>query len=180
MNLILAAARLADAAHHGQKRKYNGRPYIEHPMRVAGRVTLLDDATEEEIAAAWLHDVIEDCAPEYATTIETTFPERVHRLVLELTNPSKEAAKKHTGMHRNSRKALDRQHYVGSSVWAKRIKLCDRIDNIRDMQGAEDGFKHVYMDETLLLANVLLDVTDPVNKQLYLELMTELAMLRAL
>ena len=40
---------------------------------------------------------------------------------------------------------------------------------VRDMQGCEDGFKHVHMDETLLLANELLDVTDPVNKQLYLE-----------
>lgn len=177
MSLILQAAKLAETAHRKQKRKYTGRPYIEHPMRVAGRVTLLDDATEEEIAAAWLHDVIEDCDPVWNTVIKDKMPERVHDLVLELTNPSKEVAKRHTGMHRKDRKAHDRQHYVGASVWAKRIKFCDRIDNIRDMQGAEDGFKHVYMDETLLLANVLLDVTDSVNKRLYLELMTELAML---
>jgi (p)ppGpp synthase/HD superfamily hydrolase len=65
MNLIIKAADLANIAHEGQKRKYNGRPYIEHLMRVAGRVTLLSDSTEEEIAAAWLHDVIEDCDEKY-------------------------------------------------------------------------------------------------------------------
>jgi hypothetical protein len=34
----------------------------------------------------------------------------------------------------------------------------------------------LYLQESLLLANVLFDYTDPVNKKLYLELMTEIAM----
>jgi (p)ppGpp synthase/HD superfamily hydrolase len=38
MNLILKAAAFARQAHDGQRRKYNDRPYIQHPARVAGRV----------------------------------------------------------------------------------------------------------------------------------------------
>jgi (p)ppGpp synthase/HD superfamily hydrolase len=55
------AAIFANNAHKGQKRKYNGRPYIEHPMRVAFAVSLIPEAEPEVIAAAWLHDVVEDC-----------------------------------------------------------------------------------------------------------------------
>jgi guanosine-3',5'-bis(diphosphate) 3'-pyrophosphohydrolase len=170
MSLILLAAELADLAHANQKRKWSGRPYIEHPMRVAGRVSLLEDVTEEEVAAAWLHDVFEDC-PDFEESVKNGFPGRVQELVLELTNPSK----KHPEISRKSRKALDRAHFVHVGRWAKIIKFVDRIDNIRDMSGAERGFKRLYLDESLLLANVLLDHTDPVNKRLYLELMTELA-----
>jgi (p)ppGpp synthase/HD superfamily hydrolase len=171
MSLILLAATLADAAHEGQKRKWTGRDYIEHPMRVAGRVSLLDDVTEEEVAAAWLHDVIEDCPLGYAQIIRSQYPNRVVQLVEELTNPSK----KRPEIDRKSRKALDRAHFVHVGRWAKLIKLIDRIDNLRDMDGADSGFKSLYLQESLLLANVLFDYTDPENKRLYLELMTEIA-----
>jgi hypothetical protein len=40
MNLILKAAAFARQAHDGQRRKYNARPYIHHPARVAGRVAI--------------------------------------------------------------------------------------------------------------------------------------------
>jgi (p)ppGpp synthase/HD superfamily hydrolase len=171
MSLILAAANFASMAHKGQKRKYTNRPYIEHPMRVAGQVSLLEDVTEEEVAAAWLHDVIEDCDPSYAKLIDETWPERIATLVLDLTNPSK----KRPEIDRKSRKSLDREHFRHVGRWAKLIKLVDRIDNIRDMDGAEAGFKSLYLQESLLLANVLFDYTDPLNKRLYLDLMTEIA-----
>ncbi len=65
MNLIIKAARLAAKAHEGQKRDVTGDPYIFHPGRVASRVTLLDGVDglvigEDEVAAAWCHDVAED------------------------------------------------------------------------------------------------------------------------
>lgn len=49
------ARRIATAAHAGQVDKA-GRPYIMHPARVAGRVA----GDEFAVAAAWLHDVVED------------------------------------------------------------------------------------------------------------------------
>lgn len=52
---VAAAKAIATIAHRTQEDKI-GVAYIEHPQRVAAR---LSDA--REVAAAWLHDVIEDC-----------------------------------------------------------------------------------------------------------------------
>lgn len=58
-DLLVEAARLvATAAHTGQVDK-GGNPYIEHPAFVADRVCELG-GDEVEVAAAWLHDVVED------------------------------------------------------------------------------------------------------------------------
>jgi (p)ppGpp synthase/HD superfamily hydrolase len=169
MNLILEAAKLAAAAHAPQRRKWSNRPYIDHPGRVAARVSTLTDVTEEEVAVAWLHDVIEDCDPVYNSIIEHKFPERVYQLVMELTTP-----KYHPSAKRKERKEADRERLSKASRWAKSIKLVDRIDNLRDMTGAESGFQSLYLQESILLGNALLDYTDPVNKSLYLELMREI------
>ena len=44
-NVILRAARFARDAHGDQRRKYNDRPYIEHPARVAARADSGDSRT---------------------------------------------------------------------------------------------------------------------------------------
>jgi hypothetical protein len=53
---VAAAKAIATIAHRFQRDKI-GTPYIEHPRRVAARLS-----EPEQVAAAWLHDVIEDCA----------------------------------------------------------------------------------------------------------------------
>ncbi|MCL1907502.1 MAG: HD domain-containing protein [Propionibacteriaceae bacterium] len=57
-SLVEVARRLATQA-HGEQKDRAGRPYIDHPRRVAGR---LEDQgeTAEVVAAGWLHDVLED------------------------------------------------------------------------------------------------------------------------
>ena len=61
MSIVEKARLFATSAHAavGQKRKYTNEPYIVHPAEVA---KLVEDVggTQEMIAAAWLHDVIED------------------------------------------------------------------------------------------------------------------------
>ena len=58
--LIELAQRIAIEAHEGQTDKA-GKPYWTHPARVAANVRkLYPDAPDEAVAAAWLHDVIED------------------------------------------------------------------------------------------------------------------------
>lgn len=54
--LIAVAKAIATIAHRGQTDKA-GEPYIEHPRRVAGRLT---ERSPRTIAVAWLHDVLED------------------------------------------------------------------------------------------------------------------------
>lgn len=59
MNLIEKAARIAVEAHDGQKRKNDGSPYIVHPFMVASQV-IKHGFKDEVIAAALVHDVLED------------------------------------------------------------------------------------------------------------------------
>jgi guanosine-3',5'-bis(diphosphate) 3'-pyrophosphohydrolase len=130
MNLILKAAAFARQAHAEQRRKYNDRPYIQHPARVAGRVAARSQATEVMVAAAFLHDVVED-TPHTLDEILTEFGPDVARLVAELTNPSKGLKSP-----RRERKQIDRDHLAVVSVEAKIIKLLDRIDNLQEMVDA--------------------------------------------
>jgi len=151
MNIILLAAQFAAKAHKGQTRKYNGRPYISHPARVAGRVAVHPLATEDMVAAAFLHDVVEDTN---ATLFDdlACFAPKIKALIEELTNPSK-------GMKapRQERKRIDREHIAGASREAKIIKLLDRIDNLAEMSVAPDDFKKMYADESRLLAEAIGD-----------------------
>ena len=63
MTIVEKADLFASVAHGaiGQKRKYSHDDYIVHPRRVAKTVTDIG-GTDDMIAAALLHDVIEDTA----------------------------------------------------------------------------------------------------------------------
>lgn len=151
MNLILRAAAFARLAHEGQRRKYTARPYIEHPARVAGRVAAHPRATAAMVAAAFLHDVVED-TPHTLGEIEAEFGNEVAWLVAELTNPSKTSV-----LPRNAKKQMDCDHLATVSREAKIIKLLDRIDNLRDMMDASVGFLRLYCAESRRLAAVIGD-----------------------
>lgn len=150
-SLILEAARFADLCHLGQVRKYNPLrpPYIEHPGRVAARVARLGDSTEEMVAAAWLHDVIEDC-PVQPWTISQRFGADVLYLVANLTNTTKLS-----DLPREERKRLDRERLAACSREVKVIKLCDRIDNVVESMSAPRAFAELYLAESHKMAAAL-------------------------
>lgn len=150
MNLIIRAAQIANEAHAGQRRKYSEAAYITHPMRVAGRVMLMDAPREEAVAAAWLHDVIEDTAWTREKLLMHGIPAETVRIVEELTNPSV----KFPYLNRAARKTMDRQHIAEASFWARAIKVIDRIDNLNEM-GTEDGFARIYAQESALLMDAV-------------------------
>jgi (p)ppGpp synthase/HD superfamily hydrolase len=58
-NIVNLAENLATQAHNGQFRRDGVTPYIEHPKAVAEYLAIKGFG-EEYIAAAWLHDVLED------------------------------------------------------------------------------------------------------------------------
>jgi (p)ppGpp synthase/HD superfamily hydrolase len=153
--MLFDAIQFAITAHAGQQRKFTGAPYIQHPLRVMSRTLLLPNVTEESAAAAVLHDVIEDCNVTQRT-LEERFGPVVATLVEELTNVSKI---QHPEANREQRKRLDRQRIATISPIAKRIKLIDRIDNLRDIPPGE-GFRKTYIPESRLLLDVLRG-TDP-------------------
>jgi len=119
-------------------------------------------ATEAMVAAAFLHDVVEDTSHPLDEILAEFGPD-VARLVAELTNPSK-------GMtaSRPQRKQLDREHLATVSREARLIKLLDRIDNLQEMADAPTAFRRQYCQESRLLAEVIGDA-DPALKAELLE-----------
>ena len=165
MNLIEQAAELARYAHAGQQRKWSqGVPYIVHPERVAAKVASLKGVNEEDVAAAWLHDVIEDCAPEYAADIQRNFPPAVYELVKELTFPTEGA--EWAGKPRAEKNKIRFQHMREMSRRAQRIKMVDRWDNLLDMKNAPHKLVHKTVDESY----VLLEICGPADADMAKEL----------
>ena len=149
-DLVKQARSFATQAHQriGHRRKYTKQPYEVHLKAVANTVSSVT-GDKEMIAAAWLHDTVEDTSATHYD-IEQAFGKPVARLVYELTDISKPS-----DGNRARRKALDRQHLAQASVRAKTIKLADIIDNSRDICTLDPAFARVYLNEAGLLLEVL-------------------------
>ncbi len=149
-DLIALAAGFAKAAHEkmGQRRKYSGEPYIVHPQAVAATVAAVTDDVAT-IAAAWLHDVVED-TPVTLDELTAIFGADITALVSDLTN----ASSPEDG-NRQLRKAIDRQHTAQADPRAKTVKLADLIDNLSDIAEADPGFARLYLGEKSLQLQVL-------------------------
>jgi (p)ppGpp synthase/HD superfamily hydrolase len=81
---IAAARAIATIAHRIQKDKI-GEPYIDHPRRVAEKLMQKRPANPKEIAAAWLHDVVEDCGITEQDLIKAGISREVADAVVLLT-----------------------------------------------------------------------------------------------
>ncbi|HEX4340062.1 MAG TPA: HD domain-containing protein [Polyangiaceae bacterium] len=84
--LIDTAHDLAERAHRGQMRKSLGVPYITHPVAVAALLAEHGYTDDVTLAAAYLHDVVEDC-PEFVAEVARTMPAEVVAVVHALTEP---------------------------------------------------------------------------------------------
>lgn len=131
-----------------QKRKYTEDPYIVHPMAVAETVRSVPH-DEEMLAAAWLHDTVEDTGV-LLKDIEAEFGPGVASLVEQLTDVSKPG-----DGDRKARKEVDRNHTAKASSRAKTIKLADLIDNGKSIVKHDAEFAIVYLEEKRLLLEVL-------------------------
>jgi (p)ppGpp synthase/HD superfamily hydrolase len=155
-DLLRRAHRFAAAAHAGQRRRH-GTPYIEHPVAVAWLAFERFGVSDGEVlAAALLHDVLEDTD----CTDLSRFPARTVRLVRLLTDPFPPL----TGRpHREHRARL----------WADRdatvLKACDRLVNLADSLLQYDvSFcaRYAWRTRGELLAPGLPLATDPVARPL--------------
>jgi hypothetical protein len=153
MNDFVEQARLYATEAHAridQRRKYSNQPYDVHLRSVAALVAEVTD-DDEMIAAAWLHDTVED-TPATFRDIENTFGAGVACLVAELTDVSKPS-----DGNRAARKAIDRAHLARASDRAKTVKLADLIDNCRDICRHDPRFAQVFLAEMEALLRVLGD-----------------------
>src|SRR2546423_887310 len=155
-DLLRRAYRFAAAAHAGQRRR-KGRPYIEHPVAVARLAFERFGVTDGEVlAAALLHDVLEDTE----FTDLSRFPARTVHLVELLTDP-----------HPPSSGRREREHRA--RLWADReatvLKACDRLVNLADsLLQYDPGFcgRYAWRTRGELLAPGLPLATDPVARPL--------------
>jgi (p)ppGpp synthase/HD superfamily hydrolase len=141
MELVRKAHEFAKVAHEGVYRKWSGEPYVEHPARVAAMLEELG-FPEKVIAAAYLHDVVEDCGISLAELAEKFSPE-VAALVAEVSNPK---LPKEPG-NRAWRKAMAAEHLAKSSYEGASLKLADMLDNGRNVVELAPDFAVGYMPE---------------------------------
>ena len=88
--LTRSALEFASAHHEGQRREADSAPFILHPLEVA-QLLRARGYGDEVIAAAALHDVVEDTDVEPAE-LEQRFGRTVARLVEVLTEPSSDGS----------------------------------------------------------------------------------------
>lgn len=148
-NLYQKAKEFSKNAHEsiGQKRKVSGKEYYLHPWAVAELVyTKTQD--EETLAAACLHDVIEDVTPknpEYSIElIKKEFGEKVLSLVIELTDIYTKSNYPH--LNRKERKRLESIRLSQISENAKLIKRADLHHNSLEL-GNDEFFVKTWMAE---------------------------------
>ncbi len=134
----------------GQRRKYTNEPYINHPAAVVEIIRSVPH-TNEMIAAAWLHDVVEDTQASFEN-IHELFGPNVLDMVSMLTNPSS----LFSGC-REFRKKVDFIHISSASPSAQTIKLADIIDNVRTIAVRDPEFAKRYLREKQALLAVLND-----------------------
>ncbi len=114
MDLVESARLLARALHYDQKDKA-GMDYIQHPLRVA---MSLEGArySPEVVAAAWLHDAVEDTWVSVGH-IRAAFGDEVAALVGLLTRQRGVSAE-------------DYYAAIRANPYARAIKLADIEDNM--------------------------------------------------
>jgi guanosine-3',5'-bis(diphosphate) 3'-pyrophosphohydrolase len=123
--LILRATAFAADKHRNQRRKdAEASPYINHPVALANLLAQTGISDTTVLAAALLHDTIEDTD---ATAEELTraFGGEIAAVVLEVTDDK--------SLPKAERKRRQVEHAPHLSVPAKLVKLADKICNLRDV-----------------------------------------------
>jgi (p)ppGpp synthase/HD superfamily hydrolase len=150
--IVQKARRFAKLAHGlvvnqqgelGQRRKGTNEPYAKHLSEVAKLVTQ-SGGDEAQIAAAWLHDVVEDTAVPLSH-IRSVFGSDIAKLVQELTD--KFTKQNYPGLNRRQRKAKELQRLSKISDRAKTIKYADFVSNLESVSVLGPTFGEVYTRE---------------------------------
>jgi guanosine-3',5'-bis(diphosphate) 3'-pyrophosphohydrolase len=123
--LLLRAVAFAARKHRDQRRKdREATPYINHPIALAN---VLADAGVDDVvvlAAALLHDTIEDTATTVAE-LQSSFGRAIAATVMEVTDDR--------SLPKGERKLRQIEHAAQLSDEAKLVKLADKICNLRDV-----------------------------------------------
>ena len=128
MELVLQAAAFAAEKHrNGRRKDVEASPYINHPIQLAYILVQADIEDPIVLAAALLHDTIEDTKTTH-DEIEIVFGHEIANIVAECSDDQT--------LDKLERKQaqVDRAAYI--SKRAQLVKLADKIANVSDIDGA--------------------------------------------
>ena len=144
--MIEKARRFATVAHGVQR--YGAQCYPAHLATVVATLRKYDVEDENILAAAWLHDVVEDTTVTL-DTIRTRFGDDIAALVDAVTTRPGASRRERTlatlpALHENDR--------------ARLLKLADRVANVEASWKAHDWRLFLYYEEHKIMRPALLPV----------------------
>jgi (p)ppGpp synthase/HD superfamily hydrolase len=137
-DVFTKAKYFATIAHGDQMRKGEKDSYIIHPTRVVKMLQSIGVKDQEVLAAAWLHDVLEDTNEKI-----DDFSPRIQKIVGELTK----SGDKNSYLQDFSNKSKD----------AILIKLADRYDNLKE---GKQTMGESWLKKYLISTKILLDAAE--------------------
>ena len=154
---IIKAFNLARSAHAHAKRK-SGEPYIMHPIAVASIVCNEIGLGSTSIAAALLHDVVEDT--DYTVEdIRDMFGDSIARIVDGLTKLSGEILAEVMSGKENASKQLENIRHLlltaNNDIRIILVKIADRLHNMRTLDSMPETKQAKIAAETRLFYSPL-------------------------
>ncbi|MDG1714970.1 RelA/SpoT family protein [Lacinutrix sp.] len=148
--LIRKAFEVAVDAHKTQRRK-SGEAYIFHPIAVARIVASEIGLDATSIAAALLHDVVEDSEDYTVKDIENLFGQTVARIVDGLTKISSLSKEKDMDVSLQAENFRKMLLTLNDDVRVIIIKIADRLHNMQTMDSMRPDKQEKIASETLYI-----------------------------
>lgn len=136
-NLLDLAVTYAVSWHEGQYRKSLGIPYVSHAFDVMKKLTRFGVVDEEWLAAALLHDVVEDTNATLAH-VENLFGKRVAQIVDYVTWPQEKMSKQEKWNHLKAKIGSDSPVAIEGTI----LKIADRVCNVEDYRTVPDSRRY--------------------------------------
>ncbi len=118
MRIEQKAKEFATKIHTGQYRKDGKTPYIKHCEAIVSLLKEIEIKNEDILAAAWLHDTVEDCKVTIKQ-IEQEFNSEIARIVKSLT--------------RNANRQDYKERVRNADYAIQIIKLADTVHNCSEL-----------------------------------------------
>jgi (p)ppGpp synthase/HD superfamily hydrolase len=145
---FVRAVDYARVAHATQVRKGSRVPYLYHPLGVASLVIEFG-GSEDQVIAALLHDVVEDCGQAHAPIIREQFGDVVANIVEACTDGTAEGKVEHSSLEAKRQDWMRRKltyiaHLREASDETLLVSACDKLHNARaivqDLEAGQDVF----------------------------------------
>ena len=146
--LIRKAFDLAVEAHNGQRRR-SGEAYVFHPIAVAKIVSSEIGLDATSIAAALIHDVVEDNENYTINDIEQMFGKVVAKIVHGLTKISKLSKSSDVSLQAENFKKMVLT--LNDDIRVIIIKIADRLHNMQTMHSMKPDKQIKIASETLYI-----------------------------